>query len=244
MNILITGAKGFVGSNLCAALKEIKNGHDRREDHVLCADPAVIALFEYDISSTPEQLDHYCAKADFVFHLAGVNRPEKPEQFMEGNFGFSSVLLEGLKKHHNRCPIVVSSSVQASLEGRFAGSEYDPRIAPAREKILTVLPHLQVTSSAPGNIEIMSPVAGKGSALARVAEHFGLTRENVMAVGDAANDLNMLEYAYHSVAMGNATPEVRACCRYQTATNDECGVAKIIERVIEAVSGEREEGNV
>ena len=124
--------------------------------------------------------------------------------------------------------------------GGFAGSEFDPRIAPAREEIIRSLPHLQVTSSAPGNIEIMAPDAGKGAALAQVAAHFGLTRENVMAVGDAANDLNMLEYAYHSVAMGNASPEVLACCRYKTAPNDECGVAEIIERVIDAVLAERE----
>lgn len=124
--------------------------------------------------------------------------------------------------------------------GGFAGSEYDPRIAPAREKIISALPHLQVTSSAPGNIEIMSPEAGKGMALSRVAAHYGLTRENVMAVGDASNDLNMLEYAYHSVAMGNATPEVSAVCRYRTRTNDECGVAEIIERVIESVLAARE----
>lgn len=127
--------------------------------------------------------------------------------------------------------------------GGFAGSEYDPRVAPAREKIVAALPHLQVTSSAPGNIEIMSPSAGKGTALSHVAAHLGLTSENVMAVGDAANDLNMLEYAYHSVAMGNATPEVLSCCRYTTATNDECGVAQIIDRVIDAVMADREGKN-
>jgi len=127
--------------------------------------------------------------------------------------------------------------------GGFAGSEYDPRIAPAREQIIRSLPHLQVTSSAPGNIEIMAPDAGKGTALSKVAEHFGLTRENIMAVGDASNDLNMLKYAYHSVAMGNATPEVLACCRYRTASNDACGVAEIIDRVIEAVLAQKEGAN-
>lgn len=127
--------------------------------------------------------------------------------------------------------------------GGFAGSEYDPRIAPTRERIVSSLPHLQVTSSAPGNIEIMSPSAGKGTALSHIAAHYGLTRENVMAVGDAANDLNMLEYAYHSVAMGNATPEVLACCRYKTATNDECGVAEIIDQVVDAILADREAEN-
>lgn len=116
----------------------------------------------------------------------------------------------------------------------FAGDVYDPRVAPVREKLMQEMPHLQITSSAPGNVEIISPLAGKGAALSHVAASLGLTRENVMAVGDAGNDLNMLEYAYHSVAMGNATADVLACCRYRTATNDKCGVAKIINRVIEA----------
>ena len=114
----------------------------------------------------------------------------------------------------------------------FAGDAYDPRVEPVRERILRALPHLQITSSAPGNVEIMPTEAGKGAALAYLAGMLGLTRENVMAVGDAANDLSMLEYACHSVAMGNASPEVLACCRHVTATNDECGVAQIIERVI------------
>ncbi|MBP3524461.1 MAG: HAD family phosphatase [Clostridia bacterium] len=114
----------------------------------------------------------------------------------------------------------------------FAGDAYDPRVAPVREQIRRALPHLQITSSAPGNIEITPPQAGKGKALAHIAQTLGLTRENVMAVGDAGNDLSMLEYAFHSVAMGNATKDVLSCCRYVTASNDECGVAQIIERVI------------
>ena len=121
----------------------------------------------------------------------------------------------------------------------FAGDVFDPRVAPAREKLKQEMPHLQITSSAPGNVEIISPLAGKGVALSHVAQSLGLTRENVMAVGDAGNDLNMLEYAYHSVAMGNATPEVLACCRYVTQSNDECGVAKIIHRVL----AQQENGN-
>lgn len=114
----------------------------------------------------------------------------------------------------------------------FAGDIYDARVEPNRKRIVAALPHLQITSSAPGNIEITSAGAGKGVALAHMAAYLGLSRENVMAVGDAGNDLNMLEYAYHSVAMGNATPEVKACCRYLTADNDACGVAQIINRVI------------
>lgn len=116
----------------------------------------------------------------------------------------------------------------------FAGDVFDPRVEPARRLLMQEMPHLQITSSAPGNVEIISPMAGKGKALSHVAKSLGLTHENVMAVGDAGNDLNMLEYAYHSVAMGNASPEVLACCRYKTATNDECGVARMIEKVMEA----------
>lgn len=116
----------------------------------------------------------------------------------------------------------------------FAGDSYSAQIASLREKLTAALPHLQITSSAPGNLEIVSCDAGKGRALAEIAEQMGLEREAVMAVGDAGNDLSMLEYAYHSVAMANATVEVLAACRYHTASNDDCGVAKIIERVLAA----------
>ena len=109
----------------------------------------------------------------------------------------------------------------------------DARIAAAREAVRAALPQAQITSSAPDNLEIMPEGVSKGTALAAVAEQMGLTRESVMAVGDAANDLSMLEYAAHSVAMGNATRDVLAVCRYRTATNDELGVAKIIERVLD-----------
>jgi len=118
MNILITGAKGFVGQNLCAALREIIAGHDRRWNL------PELQIFEYDRSSTAEDLDAYCNKADFVFHLAGVNRPKDNSEFMAGNFGFSSTLLETLKRHGNRCPVMLASSIQARLTGRYAGSAY------------------------------------------------------------------------------------------------------------------------
>lgn len=121
----------------------------------------------------------------------------------------------------------------------FAGDIYDPKIEPTRRQLEAALPHLPITSSGAGNLELTSPDAGKGKTLKRIAAHYGLTRENVMAVGDAGNDLSMLEYAYHSVAMGNATPEVKAICRYTTATNDECGVAQMIEKVIDAVLADR-----
>ena len=119
MNILVTGAKGFVGKNLCAALKNIKDGKDRRFPEL-----KIDGVFEYDIDSTPEELEQYCEEADFVFNLAGVNRPQNQEEFMQGNFGFASTLLDTLKKYGNRCPVMLSSSQQASLTGRFGNSEY------------------------------------------------------------------------------------------------------------------------
>lgn len=120
MKVLITGAKGFVGQNLCAALREIQSGHDRRDDHVL----PDLTFYEYDLNSTQEELDNFCADCDFVFNLAGVNRPKDNTEFMSGNFGFASTLLDTLKKHGNSCPVMLSSSVQASLAGRYAGSPY------------------------------------------------------------------------------------------------------------------------
>ena len=120
MNILVTGAKGFVGQNLCAALNEIRDGHDMREDHALEA----LEIFEYDLGNSLEELDTWCRNCDFVFNLAGVNRPKDNAEFMAGNFGFVSTLLDTLKKHNNACPVMLSSSVQASLLGRYAGSVY------------------------------------------------------------------------------------------------------------------------
>lgn len=119
MKILVTGAKGFVGKNLCAQLNNIKDGKARCYEDV-----TVEAVYEYDLDSTPEQLDEYCKNADFVFNLAGVNRPQNPDEFMQGNFGFASTLLDTLKKHKNTCPVMLSSSQQASLTGRFGNSEY------------------------------------------------------------------------------------------------------------------------
>lgn len=119
MKILVTGAKGFVGKNLCAALKNIRDNKDRR-----FPDLKIEEIFEYDLGNTPEELDRWCAEADFVFNLAGVNRPQNQEEFMQGNFGFASTLLDTLKKHGNKCPVMLSSSQQASLTGRFGNSEY------------------------------------------------------------------------------------------------------------------------
>ena len=119
MKILVTGAKGFVGKNLCAALNNIKDGKDRRFPEL-----SIEAVYEYDLDSTPEELDVWCASAGFVFNLAGVNRPQNQEEFMAGNFGFASTLLDTLKKHGNKCPVMLSSSIQATLAGRFGNSEY------------------------------------------------------------------------------------------------------------------------
>ena len=118
MKILVTGAKGFVGKNLCAQLKNIKDGKAR--NYAVQVDD----IYEYDIDSTPEELEEACRNADFVFNLAGVNRPQNQEEFMQGNFGFASTLLDTLKKFGNTCPVMLSSSQQASLTGRFGNSEY------------------------------------------------------------------------------------------------------------------------
>lgn len=118
MKILVTGAKGFVGKNLCAQLKNIKDGKAWNYD------VQVDEVYEYDIDSKPEELEEACKNADFVFNLAGVNRPKETSEFMEGNFGFASTLLDTLKKYGNKCPVMLSSSQQASLAGRFGNSEY------------------------------------------------------------------------------------------------------------------------
>ena len=114
MNILVTGAKGFVGKNLCANLKNIAEGKDRTRPSV-----QIDEVFQYDIDTEPSLLDEYCQKADFVFHLAGVNRPQNPEEFMQGNFGFTNTLLDTLKKYNNKCPVMISSSIQATCIGRY-----------------------------------------------------------------------------------------------------------------------------
>lgn len=119
MKILVTGAKGFVGKNLIAQMTNIRDGKSRW--YPVDKD---ITIYEYDIYNSPEDLDAYCSDCDFVFNLAGVNRPQNPEEFMQGNFGFASTLLDTLKKHGNKCPVMLSSSIQATLVGRYADGEY------------------------------------------------------------------------------------------------------------------------
>lgn len=119
MDVLVTGAKGMVGTALCNNLKNLRDGKDRTHPGLEIGE-----VFEYDLDSTPEQLREYCRRADFVFNLAGVNRPKDPEEFMKGNFGFASTLLSELKVAGNACPVMLSSSIQATLAGRFGDSEY------------------------------------------------------------------------------------------------------------------------
>lgn len=124
MNILVTGAKGFVGKNLVEFLKCIRDGKDRVHKINGLDDPANLKIYEYDKNNSAEELDEFCKDCDFVFNLAGVNRPLDNSEFMQGNFDFANALLNNLKKHQNTCPVMLSSSIQASLTGRYAGSDY------------------------------------------------------------------------------------------------------------------------
>lgn len=119
MNILVTGSRGFAGKNLVVALQALRDGKDRTRPML-----KVDEIFEYDIDTDPALLDGYCAACDFVFNLAGVNRPQNPEEFMQGNFGFASTLLDTLKQHENQCPVMLASSIQATLIGRYGQSDY------------------------------------------------------------------------------------------------------------------------
>ena len=131
MKILITGASGFVGKNLCEALKNIRDGKDKTRPSL-----SVEEIFCYDIDSTADELERYCREADFVFHLAGVNRPKDPSEFMQGNFGFTSVLLDTLKKHENTAPVMISSSIQATCIGRY-DSDYGRSKRAGEELVFT-----------------------------------------------------------------------------------------------------------
>lgn len=132
MNILVTGAGGFVGKNLVENLKAIRDGKNRTRPNL-----HIQEIYEYHRGTTPEQLEEYCAGADFVFHLAGVNRPEDPAEFRAGNAGFTAILLDTLKKHHSKAPVMLASSIQATLQGRFGTSEYGLSKKAAEELLFT-----------------------------------------------------------------------------------------------------------
>ncbi len=123
MKILITGAHGFIGRNLTAALEEIRDGHDRRPDHALCGNPPEITLCLYGRENTPKDLDTFCADCDFVFHLAGVNRPKDPKEFLEGNRDLTAALLNSLRRYKNPCPVLLSSSIQAARDNPYGASK-------------------------------------------------------------------------------------------------------------------------
>ena len=151
MKILVTGAKGFVGKNLCAALKTIQDGRNKTRPGLKIED-----VYEYDIDTDPALLDTFCKDCDFVFNLAGVNRPKETSEFMEGNFGFASTLLDTLKKYGNKCPVMLSSSQQASLTGRFGNSEYG-RSKKAGEDLFLDYEREFLTSKNSNNQEFLRP---------------------------------------------------------------------------------------
>lgn len=138
MNILVTGAKGMVGTTLCNNLRNIRDNKNKTRPNLQSEE-----IYEYDRNSTPEELDEYCRKADFVFNLAGVNRPENPENFMKGSFSFASELLNTLKKYNNKATIMLSSFTQATLAGRFGNSEYC-RSKKAGEELILIMAGKQV----------------------------------------------------------------------------------------------------
>ena len=146
MRVLVTGAKGFVGRNLVESLKAISDGKDRRERY---SKLLPLTVYECDLDTSREELSLFCAEADFVFNLAGVNRPEDPAEFMHGNFGFASDLLGLLEHHGNCCPVMLASSAQASLEGRYAGSAYGESKLAGEELFFAYSDCLLYTSPSP-----------------------------------------------------------------------------------------------
>ena len=172
MKILVTGAKGFVGRNLCAQLKNIRDGKAR-----CYGDLTISEVFEYDIDSTPEELEYACEHCDFVFNLAGVNRPKTEEEFMQGNFGFASKLLDTLKKYNNRCPVMLSSSQQASLTGRFGNSEYGRSKKAGEDLFLQYQEEFlkgSQSSKLEKNLSTSDPTLDNGSKLYTLSAQLGL----------------------------------------------------------------------
>lgn len=222
MKVLVTGAKGFVGRNLCEALKNIRDGKDRREKYQQLLP---LTVYEYDRDGTQDELSFYCSAADFVFNLAGVNRPKDPSEFMEGNRGFGETLLDLLGHHDNKCPVMLSSSVQASLEGRYAGSLYGESKLAGEELLFDY----EMRTGAPVLVYRFPNLYGKwcrpryNSAVATFCD--AIANEREFTVNDPSVELELLYIDDLVTAMLDAlVGEVRRC-RYVGAkcVPDEAG---------------------
>lgn len=222
MKVLVTGAKGFVGRNLCEALKNIRDGKDRREKYQQLLP---LTVYEYDRDGTQDELSFYCSAADFVFNLAGVNRPKDSSEFMEGNRGFGETLLDLLGHHDNKCPVMLSSSVQASLEGRYAGSLYGESKLAGEELLFDY----EMRTGAPVLVYRFPNLYGKwcrpryNSAVATFCD--AIANEREFTVNDPSVELELLYIDDLVTAMLDAlVGEVRRC-RYAGAkcVPDEAG---------------------
>lgn len=222
MKVLITGAKGFVGRNLCEALKNIRDGKDRRDKYQQLLP---LTVYEYDRDGTQDELSFYCSAADFVFNLAGVNRPKDPSEFMEGNRGFGETLLDLLGHHDNKCPVMLSSSVQASLEGRYSDSPYGESKQAGEELLFDY----EERTGAPVLVYRFPNLYGKwcrpryNSAVATFCD--AIANEREFAVNDPSVELELLYIDDLVTAMLDAlVGEVRRC-RYAGAkcVPDEAG---------------------
>lgn len=222
MKVLVTGAKGFVGRNFCEALKNIRDGKDRREKYQQLLP---LTVYEYDRDGTQDELSFYCSAADFVFNLAGVNRPKDSSEFMEGNRGFGETLLDLLGHHDNKCPVMLSSSVQASLEGRYAGSLYGESKLAGEELLFDY----EMRTGAPVLVYRFPNLYGKwcrpryNSAVATFCD--AIANEREFTVNDPSVELELLYIDDLVTAMLDAlVGEVRRC-RYAGAkcVPDEAG---------------------
>lgn len=214
MKVLVTGAKGFVGRNLCEALKNIRDGKDRREKYQQLLP---LTIYEYDRDGTQEELSFFCSAADFVFNLAGVNRPKDPSEFMEGNRGFGETLLDLLEHHDNKCPVMLSSSVQASLEGRYADSPYGESKLAGEELLFDY----EERTGAPVLVYRFPNLYGKwcrpryNSAVATFCDAIANGRE--YTVNDPSVELELLYIDDLVNAMLDALVGEVRCCRYAGA---------------------------
>lgn len=222
MKVLVTGAKGFVGRNLCEALKNIRDGKDRREKYQQLLP---LTVYEYDRDGTQDELSFFCSAADFVFNLAGVNRPKDPSEFMEGNRGFGETLLDLLGHHDNKCPVMLSSSVQASLEGRYADSPYGESKQAGEELLFDY----EERTGAPVLVYRFPNLYGKwcrpryNSAVATFCD--AIANEREFAVNDPSVELELLYIDDLVTAMLDALVGEVRCCRYVGArcVPDEAG---------------------